>query len=336
MTAPPGEVVSWFGAMQAQEYQAALWALGQRTAGATLADIEAAIAEGSVLRTHIYRGTLQFVSRHDVRWMLDLVGERIIRSSASRYRELELDEGTLRRCGERFARALEEGAHLTRDEMALVLERGGQKGLRGRLMHILGHAELSQIIVSGARRGRQPTFALLSDRAPTPRRLEREEALAELARRYFQSRGPATIRDFTWWTGLPLRDARLAIELAGASLQSRAMDGVQHWMTGGRTARKNGTALLLPAFDEYLVSYADRSAVLDPAYGKRVNAGGGILKATVVIGGEVVGTWRRTMSKGRVAVELQPFARLDGARALLVRRTARRYADFLGLRLASG
>ena len=333
MKASPGEVVSWFGAIQAQDYLAALWALGKRTSGATEATIEAAIADGSVLRTHVFRGTWQYVSRDDVDWMLDLVGERIIRGSASRFRDLELDERTLRRCGALFARALEDGAHLTRAEMGEVLERAGLKGLRGRLMHILGHAELSKVIVSGGRRGKQPTFALLARRAPKPRRLVREEALADLAVRYFQSRGPATVRDFTWWTGLPVRDTRVAIEVAGKSLQPRVVDGVTHWTTGGWSGGRNGTAHLLPAFDEYLVGYSDRSAVLDPRFTRRVNAGGGILKPAVVVDGQVVGTWSRTIATGGVSVKFSPFTRLDRGQAELVRKVAERYAGFLGLRL---
>ena len=334
MKASPGQVVSWFGAIQAQDYLAALWALGQRTAGATEKTIEAAIAEGAVLRTHIFRGTWQYVARDDVGWMLDLIGDRIIRGSAGRFRDLELDDRILRRCGELFARALEEGDHLTREEMSDVLERGRLKGMRGRLMHILGHAELSKVIVSGGRRGKQPTFALFSHRAPKARRLEREEALAELALRYFQSRGPATVRDLTWWTGLPVRDTRLAIELAGKALESRTVEGNAYWTTPGKPARRSeGAARLLPAFDEYLVGYADRSAVLDPKFTKRVNAGGGLLKPAIVLDGQVVGTWSRTIAAGRVSLQLSPFTRMDRGQAETVGSVAEKYAKFLGLGL---
>jgi hypothetical protein len=330
--APPGEVVAWFGAMQAQDYLAALWALGQRTAGATETTIEAAIADGSVLRTHAFRGTWQFIAREDVHWMVDLVGARVIRGMASRLRELELDDRVLRRCGEIFGRALEDGSHLTREEMAGALERGGLKGMRSRLMHILGHAELSRIIVSGGRRGKQPTFALLAHRAPRIRKLERDEALAELAIRYFQSRGPATAKDFRWWIGMSLGDARLAIELAGKALESRVVGDETYWISPGKPPRSpNGMTHLLPAFDEYLVGYADRSAVLDPGFIKRVNAGGGVLKPAVVIDGQVVGTWARTLGKGVVSVTTHPFARLNKAQTDAIGRAARDYGAFLGL-----
>jgi hypothetical protein len=274
------------------------------------------------------------VAREDVRWMLDLVGARVIAGAAGRFRELGLDERILKRCGENFARALEGGAHLTRREMAEVLARGRIKDTAGRLMHILGHAEVSGIIVSGARRGKQPTFALLDHRAPKEGRLDREGTLRELAIRYFQSRGPATLRDFTWWTGLPLRETRLAIELARSSLESRVSDGETWWsIPGKRTVRSSVGAHLLPAFDEYLISYADRSAMLDPKFLRRVNAGGGLLRPAVVIDGQVVGTWTRMLGKGSVSVRPRPFAAFTASEREAVRAEAERYAGFLGLPL---
>ena len=332
MNGAPGKVVAWFGAMQAQDYLAALWALGQRTAGATETTIEAAITEGSVLRTHAFRGTWQYIAREDVHWILDLVGARVIRGMASRLRELELDDRALRRCGEIFVRALEDGSQLTREEMAGALERGRLKGMRPRLMHVLGHAELSGIIVSGGRRGKQPTFALLAHRAPRVRNLERDEALAEVAIRYFQSRGPATAKDFRWWIGMSLGDARRAIEVAGKSLESRVVEGETYWMTPGKPTRPvKGGARLLPAFDEYLVGYADRSAVLDPRFIKRVNAGGGILKPAVVVDGQVVGTWMRTLAKGHVTVSTSEFSDLSRSHSETIDRATADYARFLGL-----
>jgi len=332
MRGAPSDVVAWFGALQAQDYLAALWALGQRTAGATEASIEAAIADGSVLRTHAFRGTWQYIAREDVHWILDLVSARVLRGMAGRLKQLELDDRALRKCGEIFVRALEGGSHLTREEMAEALERGRLKGMRPRLMHILGHAELSGLIVSGGRRGKQPTFALLAHRAPRKRTLEREAALSELAVRYFQSRGPATANDFRWWTGMSLGDARHAIDLAGTSLESRKAGSETYWMTPGKAPRaRRGATQLLPAFDEYLVGYADRSAVLDAKFIRRVNAGGGILKPAVVIDGRVVGTWRRTLAKGTVSVAIDAFGPLNRSQSQAIDRTANDYASFLGV-----
>jgi Winged helix DNA-binding domain len=330
--AAPGDVVAWFGAMQAQDYLAALWALGLRTPKATEATIEAVIADGSVIRTHLVRGTWQYVARQDVRWMLGLVGPRVIASWGSRFRELELDDRLLKRCGELFAKALTGGRQLTRQEMGAVLARGRVPGVNRRLSHILGYAELAGVIGSGGRRGRQQTFALLNDRVPKFRVMAREEALAELAGRYFQSRGPATVPDFAWWSGLTLSDAREALDIAKAKLDSRRVDGVTYWLVDDKiVSRRSPSAHLLPAFDEYLVGYRDRSALIDPAYVRKVNAGGGMLSPAVLIDGRVVGTWRRTLARKAVAIAVRPFGRLTGRERDAVAATGDRYGEFLGM-----
>ena len=327
--AAPAEVVAWFGAIQAQDYLAARWALGLRTRQATEATIEAAIAEGRVIRTHVFRGTWQYVAREDVRWMLDLVGARLIASWAPGFRRHGLDARTLGRCGALWAKALAGGRQLTRPEMAAVLTRG-RIAAASRLSYILGYAELTGVIASGGRRGTQPTWALLDDRVPASRPIPRDDALAELARRYFQSRGPATVRDFAWWTGLALGPAREAVELARTTLASERVGGETYWLVDGKVvSRRSPSAQLLPAFDEFLVGYRDRSAVLDPAHGRKVNAGGGMLSPAVVIDGRIVGTWRRAIASDAVRVTVSPFARLTAREREAIRAAADRYGEFL-------
>jgi hypothetical protein len=294
--AAPAEVVAWFGAMQAQDYLGSLWALGLRTSGAKEASVEAALAEGSVIRTHVFRGTWQYVAPSDLRWMLVLVGRRVIASAASRFRELGLDAK--------------------------------------RLPHLLGYAELCGVICSGARRGKQSTFALLSERVPKAKALTREQALAELTRRYFQSRGPATERDFAWWSGLPLRDVREAIELVKPLLQGEIFGDQRYFRAGDALASGRGPSVhLLPAFDECLVAYQDRSAFVEPAQIKKLNAGGGMLKPALVSGGRVIGTWQRQLEKDAVSVGVRPFRKLLVRERDAVRAAAERYARFLGLPL---
>ncbi len=330
----PAEAVSWFGAIQAQDYLAALWALGLRTRGSTEKTIETALAQGSLIRTHVFRGTWQFVTPADARWMLALVGKRAIAAAASRLRSFGLDTKTLGRCAELFARALEGGRQLTRSEMGAALARRGIELAESRLMHILWHAELSGLITSGARRGKQQTFALFDERVPKGSALSREQALAELARRYFESRGPATERDFAWWTGLTLGDARKAIELASRGLQSLELGGKRYWLgQRARSARRSSNVQLLPAFDEYLVAYQDRSACIDAAQARKVNAGGGLLKPALVSEGQVIGTWRRTLDGRAVSVTVQPFTKLSAAQRHDVAAACARYAAFLGLPL---
>ena len=328
----PAEVVAWLGAMQAQDYLAALWGLGLRTPKSTEATIETAIADGSVIRTHVFRGTWQYVAREDVRWMLGLVGARVIASAASRLRELELDRKTLKRCGELFAKALAGGRQLTRKEMAEVLARARIRAVNRRLFYILWHAELDGVTCSGARRGKQSTFALMDDRVPKARALTRETALAGLATRYFRSRGPATARDFAWWSGLTLGEARQAVALAGTSLESTMIHGEAFWFVGDRAAPQlSPTAHLLPAFDEYLVGYQNRNAVIDPVHARKVNNAGGILKPAVVIDGRVAGIWGRTLARETVAITVRPFGPLTRPERDALADAAARYGRFLGL-----
>jgi hypothetical protein len=328
----PAQVVAWLGAVQAQDYLAALWALGLRTPRATEATIEASLADGSVIRTHLFRGTWQLVAREDVRWMLGLVGDRLIASAAGRHRQLGLDGRTLGRCGDLFANALAGGRQLTRREMVDVLARGGIDTSDQRLSHILGYAELGGVICGGGRRGKQRTYALLDDRVPPSPAWSRDQALAELARRYFRSRGPATVRDFAWWSGLPLTDLRTAIALAGADLTAREIDGAAYWLADGRVAsRRSPKAHLLPAFDELLVGYQDRSALVDPTHTRKINAGGGMLSPTVVLDGLVIGTWKRKLDDDAVTVAVSLFGKSSRTARAAIAEAADRYGTFLGL-----
>jgi hypothetical protein len=328
--------VSWFGAMQAQDYLGALWALGSRTARASAASVEAALDEGKVLRTHGFRGTWQFVTPEDLGWMLALAGPRVIAAAASRFREVGLDAKTLERSCELFAEALSGGKELTRAELAAVLLRQRIKSA-GRLSHLLIHAELRGVLCSGARRGKQSTSALVSERAPRTKAFTREQALAELARRYFRSRGPATDRDLAWWSGIPLREAREAIELVERKLDAEVFDGKRYfWLGNTRGTGRAAGVHLLPAFDEYLVAYQDRSACIEPSHVRRINAGGGMLKPVVVSNGRVVGTWQRKLQKDAVAVSVSLVSHLSANERDALASAAERYARFLGLPLRLG
>ena len=334
----PAQLVSWMGAIQAQEPLAARWAVGLRLGGrgeAAAGAIETALADGSVLRTHVMRWTWQLVTPADLHWMLPLVTPRLMVRAARRHRELALDATTFRKAEAAFTRALADGAHRTRAELGAALRAAGVAPDGQRLPHLLGHAELQGLICGGAPRAKQATWALLARRAPrSGATLTRDEALAELARRYFRSRGPATAADFAWWSGLAPADARAGLAAVAPELASEPSAGVTYWRArqAPRVAPAALTdAYLVPAFDEYLVAYRDRSAVLSPGDARRINAGGGLLAPIVVVGGRVVGTWRRTLGRGVVTIALSLFGKPTPPEHARIVAAAERYGAFLGL-----
>jgi winged helix DNA-binding protein len=287
----PVDVVSWLTAVQSQDYGGAKWGIAQRTVDITEAEIDQLFDEGAILRTHVLRPTWHFVLPDDIRWLLELTGPRVRAGLASRYRQLEIDDDLIARAYAAFAEALSGGRSLTRPEMGDVLRVSGIVTEGQRLPHLLMAAELDGLIISGPRRGKQHTFALLAERAPNAGSLPREEALAELTRRYFTSHGPAQLQDFAWWSGLSLTDIRTGIALAGDRLAHEVVDGKDYWFDAeaGIEADGIGPAHLLPNFDEYTVSYRDRAAAIDPdlPFNPALFSYGNILSNVVTLGGRV-------------------------------------------------
>ena len=330
----PEALVGWLGAVQAQDYAGSKWALAVRLRGReTDASVGRALDEGRVIRTHALRGTWQLIAPDDARWMISLVGPRIMARAEPRHAQLDLESATVRRAVAAIDKALGGGAALTRQEIAAALSRARISPAGQRLSHLLACAELDAAICNGPRRGKQATWVQFDRAVRAAKPVRREEAAGRLASRYFQSRGPATLRDFVWWSGLPVAEARAGIEALAGELASETIAGQRHWHSGQAARRSIGRAVfLLPPFDEYLVGYRDRDMLLDPAHAKLVNAGGGLLDASIVVGGRVVGTWRRTLARERVSIVLRPFHPLSRADGDAVRRAATSYAEFLGLR----
>ena len=263
----PVDAVRWLGAVQAQDYPGAKWALAQRTHAADNASLDRAFDAGAFLRTHVMRPTWHFVAPEDLRWLLALTGPRVHAASAGVYRMCELDAKLLRRAHARFRKALHGGRSLTRRELATVLKAGGIEASGVRLGYIVMHAELDGLICSGPMRGKQHTYMLLEERvAPAPA-IARDEALARLAQRYFTSHGPATAHDFAWWSGLTVTDARKAVALAGSVLEHVVLDGKTYWMTAPMSSDDDdrSTVHLLPNYDEHVVAYRNHGHTLDPA-----------------------------------------------------------------------
>jgi hypothetical protein len=333
--ARPEQVVAWLGAVQAQDYLGALWAVGLRLPRAVEADVENALAEGRVVRTWPLRGTLHFVAPADARWMLELLAPRVLERAAGRLRSFGVDRATLARARAVLARELRDGRRLTRPGAYAALERGKVSATAQRGLHVLWHLAHERFLCFGPRAGKQQTFVLFDDWIPSFPRRTREEARAELARRYFRGHGPATIADFAWWSGLAKTEARMAVRDAGRDIVEERIGEETYWRSPGsgttRPSPSRARAFLLPAFDELLVGYADRSAMLlDRAHAARVDDSGGILSPTIVLDARVVGTWKRVLTGKRFTFAPAPFAALGRSGERALNDALARYARFLG------
>ena len=329
----PSQVVQWMGAMQAQDYGQALWAVALRTIAATQADVEQAIAERSIVLTWPMRGTIHFVAAMDVRWMLDLCASRKLAADGSRMKQLELDETILGRCERLFQKALAGGSPMTRSAMLELLELSGISPAGQRGYHILWRLAQSGLICFGPRQGKEQTFVLLEEWIPNAPKKSRDDSLAVLAERYFTSHGPATVQDFAVWSGLTLRDARAGLESVQGRLVSEVWDQLEYWWVDQTSATQTSGVHLLPGFDEYLLGYKDRRDVITVEHAARIVPGGnGVFFPMIVVDGQVLGTWKRKIKKNGVQVALEPFLEIDGLEER-VHESLMRYCAFVGLPL---
>ena len=334
----PEEAVRWLGAVQAQDYMQALWAIGLRLRSATIADVERAIADGKIVRTWPMRGTIHFVPPEDARWMLELSASRMLARDGRRLEQLKLDREIMERCKELFHNALKGGGRLPRPDMMRLLEDAGVSTGKQRGYHILWYLAQSGLICIGPMRDKQQTFVLLDEWAPDSRELSREESLAELIRRYFSSHGPATAYDFARWAGLTVTETRSGLEAAKPELISEKIAGEEHWTSNaapGRTESNNSSVHLLPGFDEYVIGYKDRGAILAAEHAHKIVPGNnGVFLPTIVVNGQVVGTWKRKLKKNSIDVTLDPFMQLGQSEERVV-EMAESYSDFIGLPVSS-
>jgi len=331
VAASPADAVRHMVALQAQDYHAALWAVGLRTGGATLAQVEGAITRCEIVRTWPMRGTLHLLARDDVRWMVALLAPRVQAANAARLaRDLDLDAATLARGRRAMEQALTHGMPVVRSELYARMEAAGIASANQRGLHLLNWLAHESVICQGPRQGKQPTFVLMDAWVPPSAPLGRDEALHRLALRYLQGHGPATAADLAWWSGLTQKDALHALALANAEIERDMHGGTTWWWrTDAPAAPRSRTIHLLPAFDEYLIGYRDRTPVLDAAHTRRVIGINGLVAATAIIGGRVVATWKRG-GAGDDDVVLDPLRALVDAEHAGLRRAATRWRRFLG------
>ncbi|HEY7224000.1 MAG TPA: winged helix DNA-binding domain-containing protein [Micromonosporaceae bacterium] len=331
-------VVTWLGAMQAQDNASAAWSFGMRLPGLTAAGLDAAIERREAVRTWPMRGTVHYVPPRDAHWMLDLMGARVLAGAAKRRAYLGLSQEVADRSVDVFGEALAGGKRLTRAQCLDALRDNGIDVGSHLGYHLLWYASQRGVTCFAPNVGNEQAFMLLDEFVPDPHRLDPEEALATIALRYFRGHGPTTAADFAGWTGLPITACRRGIAATGDALAQVDVDGVpmvadralvESFPFGARASRR---ASALPGFDEYLLGYKDRSLMLDEQHTQAVIPGGnGVFQPTVVLAGRVVGTWRRATKRARVEVTVTPFGTLRTRDRTAVEAAFRPYGGFVGL-----
>lgn len=326
----PEDVVSWLGAMQAQDYPGAKWALGQRLSEATDNSIEHAFTEGKILRTHVLRPTWHFVHPRDIRWMLELTGPRVSKAMATYNKQLELTDEVFKKAQNIFIKFLEGKKQLTRQELKTELDRAGIITNVQRLAHLVMQAELDGVIVSGPVRGKQFTYMLMDERVPNIKELNHDEALVTLTKRYFMSHGPAQIKDFVWWSGLTVVDAKKGLEMLGKEISKEVIAEKEYYFYPGSPPPISERVYLLPNYDEYTIAYKDRNAFYDKSSGISIYSMGALTYPHVITyQGKVIGTWRRELKKDSLIV-IPNFPKKPSKNVLgKIEEAADRYGKFL-------
>lgn len=325
-------VVKRLGAVQAQDYAGAKWALALRMRRATNDAIEAAMTRGDIIRTHVLRPTWHFVIPSDLRWMLMLTAPRVSARMKPYNTKMSLDAATFRRSNDAIARALEGGKQLTRQELAAAIRRGGVKIQSVQhLAHLMMQAELDGVVCSGGVRGKQFTYALIDERVPAASAIERDEALLRLTRLYFESRGPATLQDYSWWSGLTIGEVKRGAEMA--KLKTLTVDGRAYLELGSERARaaRSPVAHLLPNYDEYFIGHKDRSAI-----GERLRRArtpwpqGSAFWNVLTVDGQLIGGWKRVSTTKGTVIDIRLVVRPRHGERPAIAGAASEYASFLG------
>ncbi len=323
------EVVSRMGAIQAQDYNMSKCAVGIRMPNALEKDIETAFNKGEILRTHILRPTWHLVAAEDIRWMLALTAPKIKSSVQSRDRNLGLTEEIFAKTNLLIENILQKKGHLTREEIQIELASQGIETNNWQITHIMFRAELDALVCSGTLKGKKQTYALLDERVASTPVFSREESLAMLGKKYFLSHGPATIDDFVWWSGLTKTDAKKTIEMNTAYIISETIHNKTYWFNANlQAAIPQDSIHFLPAFDEYIISYKDRTDVLSPENQKRIIVSNGIFKPAIILNGEVVGGWKKNLKKGLPEIEIELFESLNNSAREQIKEASKKLCEF--------
>ena len=324
------QLIHWMGVVQAQDYTMAKYAIGIRLKNSTDRTIEDAINKAEIVRTHILRPTWHFVAAEDVRWILELTAKNLNRALLSNNKRLELDEKTLKRTNAIIEKLLRNGKHLTRKEIMDVLEKKGIKTNDLRASHIMFRAETELVVCNGIKKEKQFTYALFDERIPSTKKFTKEEALAELARRYFLSHGPATLRDFIWWSSLSITDARNGLELVKPKLASEKYKDNLFWFSpeSFSSKTKNNKIVFLPSYDEFLISYKSREVALESQHRSRTFANNGIFNPVILHNAKVIGIWK-LQYKADILIKEHFFNKPTEKQKQLSTKAAKEFGKFM-------
>jgi hypothetical protein len=326
------EVVSRMGALQAQDYDMIKWAIGCRLPGSTEAQVETALDCGEILRTHVLRPTWHVVSAQDIHWMLDLTASRIRNKMKTRDAQLGLTASIIQKSKAILVKALEGGLQKTKEELDALWNQASIPTTEYRDAHLLMHAELDGLVCNGSSIGKSRSYALLSERAPIIQHLSKEEALAKLATNYFTSRCPATMEDFYWWSGLTVGDVRLAIDSIKSEFNSEKIGNQTYIISNNLSCTSFSTNLVhpLPAFDEFIIAYKDRSATLIPEQFQKIVSNNGVFRPALLHNGKVIGVWKRSKKKDKLLVEIILFDERNQNIDAKIQEAFAAYGRFLG------
>ncbi len=327
------ELVAYMGAMQAQDYAMAKWAIGLRLPGSTEKQLEKALDDGNLLRTHVLRPTWHIVVAEDIYWMLALSAEKIKALMRTTDRQFELTEKIYSKSNNIIAKCFETEKHMDRDGIAASLHKANISTEKDRLSHLLIRAELEGIICSGKIIEGKRTYASLPERVPKKKLLTKDESLALLANKYFISRGPATIEDFSWWAGLTLTDARHGFDMVKPGFATEKINGISYLFSHELKwpVKNKASVFLLPAFDEFIISYKDRTASLETAHHKKIITRNGIFNPSIIVNGQVAGLWKRSYKNEKLAIETFYFVPPDKTVMAAVNKQAKQFGEFSGL-----
>lgn len=325
------DLVGWMGAMQAQDFAMVKWAVGTRLPGSTVQIIERAIDNAEIIRTHLLRPTWHLVSADDIHWMLELTAPQIKALLKARHKQLELTDAIVSKSNKIIEKILSKETQVTREEIFIQFEKAKISVNDNRGSHLLLHAELDGLICSGKTKNNDHAYALLNERVPLSKKISRDEALAKLAHKYFSSHCPATLDDFVWWSGLSVTDARRALESVKSNFTSEKINSTVYWLTNSFSLhRKTKVSVhFLPAYDEFIISYKDRSAVLTTDNLKKTISSNGIFYPTIVVDGRVIGLWKRTLKKDKVVIESKLFVKQNNASRERIEKASEKFGLFL-------